>query len=93
MFWELINELTASRGMTVLVTTHYTDEAEQCDRLALMLGGQLIAEGRPNDLKERLATTFGALYAADPSLEDVFVSPARQQSALASAGESALAAS
>ncbi len=37
MFWELIYELAADRGMTVLVTTHYMDEAEQCDRLAFIL--------------------------------------------------------
>jgi ABC-2 type transport system ATP-binding protein len=50
MFWELIDELAASRGMTVLVTTHDMNEAEQCDRLAFMLNGQLMAEGRPSAL-------------------------------------------
>ena len=38
-FWDLIYELAATRGMTVLVTTHYMDEAEQCARLALILDG------------------------------------------------------
>jgi ABC-2 type transport system ATP-binding protein len=54
VFWELIYELAASRGMTVLVTTHYMDEAEQCDRLAFILNGKLIAEGEPNALKDSL---------------------------------------
>ncbi|MGZ6988286.1 MAG: ABC transporter ATP-binding protein, partial [Thermoanaerobaculia bacterium] len=51
LFWDLIYELAASRGMTVLVTTHYMDEAEQCDRLAFILNGRLIAEGTPHELK------------------------------------------
>ena len=47
LFWDLIYELAAARGMTVLVTTHYMDEAEQCDRLAFILDGRLIACGQP----------------------------------------------
>ena len=55
LFWDLIYELAAEKGMTVLVTTHYMDEAEQCDRLAFILDGALIAEGAPTDLKRDLA--------------------------------------
>ena len=40
--------------MTVLVTTHYMDEAEQCDRLAFILDGALIADGSPRELKRDL---------------------------------------
>jgi ABC-type multidrug transport system ATPase subunit len=54
MFWDLIYELAADRGMTVLVTTHYMDEAEQCDRLAFILNGRIIADGPPHDLKNDL---------------------------------------
>lgn len=50
-FWELINTLS-SAGKTVFVTTHYMDEAEQCDRIALMRSGELIALGSPAELKE-----------------------------------------
>jgi ABC-2 type transport system ATP-binding protein len=132
MFWDLIYELAASRRMTVLVTTHYMDEAEQCDRLAFILNGRIIAEGAPYDLKQDLrgrmfevepsgdpfaslpavqqhaavedaylfgvrlrlvakasgidhttllATTFGEAHATEPSLEDVFVSLGRRQTA------------
>jgi ABC-2 type transport system ATP-binding protein len=49
-FWELINEL-AEDGTTVLVTTHYLDEAEYCNRIALMDSGRVIAEGAPGELK------------------------------------------
>jgi len=49
-FWELIRTL-ARQGVTVFVTTHYMDEAEYCDRLALIYRGRLIALGAPDQLK------------------------------------------
>lgn len=49
-FWFLIKE-TAKRGVTVFVTTHYMDEAENCDRMALIYKGAIIAMGTPNELK------------------------------------------
>ncbi len=132
LFWDLIYELAAERGMTVLVTTHYMDEAEQCDRLAFILNGRVIADGSPHGLKDdlrgrilevataagadpfeelsriqhaapledaylfgrrlrvvarpgaqaearRLVEPIGPPALAEPSLEDVFVSLARQQ--------------
>lgn len=55
MFWDLIYELAADRGMTVLVTTHYMDEAEQCDSLVLILNSKKIADGAPSEIKRGLA--------------------------------------
>jgi len=52
-FWDLINEL-AGRGVTVFVTTHYMDEAEYCDRIALIYKAQLVAIGTPEELKTRV---------------------------------------
>jgi len=52
-FWELIYEM-AGQGVTVFVTTHYMDEAEYCDRLALIYRGELIASGPPETLKTTL---------------------------------------
>ncbi len=49
-FWDLINEL-ALQGVTVFVSTHYMEEAEYCNRLALMTAGQIIALGSPSELK------------------------------------------
>ena len=49
-FWRLIYDL-ASEGTTVMVTTHYMDEAEACERIAIMHEGSLVAEGAVNDLK------------------------------------------
>ncbi|ABB33671.1 ABC transporter related protein [Geobacter metallireducens RCH3] len=51
-FWRLIYDM-AREGKTIFVTTHYMDEAEYCDRLALIYRGRIIAEGMPGTLKER----------------------------------------
>ncbi len=62
-FWDLIYRL-ADDGVTVLVTTHYMDEAEYCNRLAMIYDGRIIAIGNPGELKDKTKTT---------SLEDFFV--------------------
>lgn len=51
-FWHLIGNM-AAEGTTVFVTTHYMDEADYCDRLALIYRGKIIAEGTPLELRER----------------------------------------
>lgn len=51
-FWELIHQMGAE-GVTVFVTTHYMDEAEYCNRLALIYRGQLVALATPTELKQR----------------------------------------
>jgi ABC-2 type transport system ATP-binding protein len=53
LFWEAMDELVAE-GMSILVTTHNLGEADQCQRLAFILGGKLMAYGRPRDLKAAL---------------------------------------
>jgi ABC-2 type transport system ATP-binding protein len=49
-FWAMINQL-ADRGTAILVTTHYLEEAEQCNRLGFMVAGELVAEGTPSGVK------------------------------------------
>jgi len=49
-FWDLIYRF-ADDGTTIMVTTHYMDEAEHCDRLAFIHGGKIVAEGAPADIK------------------------------------------
>lgn len=49
-FWELIHEMSA-HGVTILVTTHYMDEAEYCNRLALVDSGRIVATGSPSEIK------------------------------------------
>jgi ABC-2 type transport system ATP-binding protein len=51
-FWRMINQL-ADAGTAVLVTTHYLEESEQCNRLGFMAAGELVAEGSPGAIKSR----------------------------------------
>ena len=70
-FWRLIDDL-AIAGTTVLVTTHYLDEAERCDRVAIIHGGQIAALGPTRELKEALAQSQADSDVL-PTLEDVFI--------------------
>lgn len=63
LFWERIYELS-SNGTTILVTTHYMDEAERCQRLAFLSRGHLIALGTPAEITSRFAAK---------SIEEVFI--------------------
>jgi ABC-2 type transport system ATP-binding protein len=67
-FWQRINTL-ADSGVTVLVTTHFMDEAEYCDRLVIMGQGRILAEGASESLK---AACQDETHPA-PSMEDAFV--------------------
>ncbi len=71
-FWHLIGTL-AEQGTTIFVTTHYMDEAEYLDYLALIYRGEIIARGTPEQLKEEGSYS---------SLEDVFVSLIEKRDAL-----------
>lgn len=51
-FWAMINQL-ADAGSAILVTTHYLEESEQCNRLGLMVAGELVAEGTPSEIKKQ----------------------------------------
>lgn len=62
-FWEEIHHLSA-RGITVLVSTHYMDEAERCHRLAYIAYGKLLADGSPSELIERSGLKTWALTGA-----------------------------
>ena len=78
-FWSHINAL-ADHGVTVLVTTHFMDEAEYCDRIALIYRGKLLALGTPDDLKglaaKEAATSLptGSLPTCSlPTMEEAFI--------------------
>lgn len=59
-FWEIIHQIS-SIGVSVMVSTHYMDEAEQCDRVSLMHRGFLIAVGTPAEMKKHVAEQSGYL--------------------------------
>ena len=69
-FWDLIYQLSEA-GRSVIVSTHYMEEAEYCHRLALMYRGRIIALGPPQSLKDELRKR--APEHADPDMEDVFI--------------------
>lgn len=75
-FWLHINAMV-QKGVTVMVTTHFMDEAEYCDRIALIYRGENIATGTPEELKERASTQD----VPDPSLEDAFITLVQQSDA------------
>ena len=66
-FWDFIRDL-ASSGTTLFVTTHYVDEAENCQRLAMIFGGQILACGSPGELKQDIAGDT-----ENPTLQEVFM--------------------
>ncbi|MDZ7768141.1 MAG: AAA family ATPase [Woeseiaceae bacterium] len=67
-FWTHINGL-ARKGVTIMVTTHFMDEAEYCDRVAMMYRAKLIALDTPDALKRGAR---GDKY-PDPTMEDAFI--------------------
>ena len=64
-FWRRINEL-AVQGVTVMVTTHFMEEAEYCDRLAIMAAGEILTVGTPSEIK-------ASAKSENPTMEDAFV--------------------
>ncbi len=81
-FWTHINGLV-ELGVTVLVTTHFMDEAEYCDRIGLIYRGRMIANGPPDELKAQTRSP----QIPDPTLEEAFITLLQQWDA--SHGEAA----
>ena len=75
-FWHHINALCA-KGVAVVVTTHFLEEAEYCDRIGLIWRGRKIAEGTPDDLKASVRTP----ERTEPTLEDAFIALIEREAA------------
>ena len=67
-FWTHINNMV-EKGVTIMVTTHFMDEAEYCDRISLIYKAESIAIGTPDELKNMAKTTENP----DPTMEDAFI--------------------
>jgi len=63
-FWDLIYAMAQS-GVTILVTTHYMEEAEFCDRLVLIYEGHIVARGTPRELKREVKETILEVHPED----------------------------
>lgn len=81
LFWNLLAGLAAGGRTTILVTTHFMDEAEHCDLIGFLQAGRLIAEGSPAELKARLPGVLWSLR---------FPAPEDAAAAFAASGLSAL---
>jgi len=68
VFWRRITAL-AEQGVTVIVTTHFMQEAEYCDRVAIMDSGKVLAQGSPGDIRQRASTP----ETLEPSMDDAFI--------------------
>jgi ABC-2 type transport system ATP-binding protein len=68
-FWGRITALS-EQGVTVIVTTHFMEEAEYCDRIIIMDGGTSLAEGSPGDIRAKARHPDGR----EPTMEDAFIS-------------------
>lgn len=75
-FWSHINSL-AEQGVTLLVTTHFMEEAEYCDRLVIMAEGDVLAQGTPEEIKGMVHDRGGE----DVSMEEAFISLMESQDA------------
>jgi ABC-2 type transport system ATP-binding protein len=84
-FWALINGLV-EKGVTVLVTTHFMDEAEYCDRVTLIYRAEQIATGTPDELKAQAGSLAGI---DDPTMEDAFIALIEQFDRTRGAGRAA----
>lgn len=72
-FWRRITAL-AEQGVTIIVTTHFMQEAEYCDRIAIMDAGHVLASGSPAQVRERARTPSRP----NPTMEDAFIAVVEQ---------------
>jgi ABC-2 type transport system ATP-binding protein len=63
--WRFIRELRRETGVTIFLTTHYMDEAEHCDRIAIIDAGRIVAAGSPDNLKARVGKDRVQIRTAD----------------------------
>ncbi len=86
--WTHLNELRSKKGVTIFMTTHYMDEAEYCDRIAIIDRGRIVALGTPDELKARVGGDVVTITSSQPDEalheieEKLGVTPSRDNGAL-----------
>ncbi|MDE6473922.1 MAG: ABC transporter ATP-binding protein [Clostridia bacterium] len=70
--WEFLNELRSSMGLTVLLTTHYMEEASDADYVVIIDSGKIVASDTPNNLKNQYAYDFIKIYDYSQELKERF---------------------
>jgi ABC-2 type transport system ATP-binding protein len=86
--WTHLNELRSKKGVTIFMTTHYMDEAEYCDRIAIIDLGRIVALGTPDELKAKVGGDVVTITSSQPDAavreieEKLGVSPSRDNGAL-----------
>ena len=64
--WTHLNELRSKKGVTIFMTTHYMDEAEYCDRIAIIDRGRIVALGTPDELKAKVGGDVVTITSSQP---------------------------
>ena len=66
--WDYLNNIQVKENLTIFLTTHYMDEAEHCDRIAIIDHGKIVAIGTPDNLKEKLGGDVVTLRTSDDNM-------------------------
>jgi len=64
--WEVLRSLREKHGLTLFLTTHYMDEAEHCDRIAIIDNGKIVTVGSPDELKRQVGKDVVTMRTAEP---------------------------
>lgn len=71
--WKYLNDMRKERGITIFLTTHYLDEAENCDHIVILKKGKIAFDGTPNDMKNMLSEHAKEIVRIGPSLEEAYI--------------------
>ena len=75
-FWKILYDLLAE-GVTIVVSTSYLDEAERCNRIAMMYGGRFITGGSPQEVKNSMKGIFIELVTTNPLVSEMLLKDSR----------------
>jgi ABC-2 type transport system ATP-binding protein len=71
--WKYLNEMRLKTGTTIFLTTHYLDEAENCDHIAIIKKGKIVFDGTPSEMRNMLSEEAKNIVRTGPSLEDAYL--------------------